>query len=228
MATQAIPLKVTLRSELGSRANRRLRRDGKVPAIVYGHKEAVLPVSVDGREVAHHVQLGAHVFDLDLGGRSEKVLLKDVQYDHLGIAILHIDFTRVSLDERVKVTVPIELKGEPKGREEGGVLQQIMAQLQVECGVLDIPQAIVHNVSDMALDAVLKVRDLKLPEGVRALADGELIVATVRIVLEAAPAAVPEAAAAAEPEVIGRKAAEEEAPAEGAEKPAKAEKAEKK
>jgi large subunit ribosomal protein L25 len=154
------------------------------------------------------------VFDIALDGKSEKVLVKEVQYDHLGQEVLHVDFARVSLDERVEVTVPLELKGEPKGEADGGVLQQVIAELELECLVTEIPDAIRHNVSEMALNDVLHIKDLKLPPGVRALQDEDLIVATVKEIQEevAAPAAAEEGAA--EPEVIGRKA--EDAPAEGA------------
>jgi len=201
------------RSELGSRANKRLRDQGLLPGVVYGHKEAIVPVTLPKKEVTNHLTHGAHLFDLDLNGKSEKVLVKDVQYDHLGLEIIHVDFARVSLDERVKVTVPLELKGTPKGEEDGGVLQQIMAELDIECLVTEIPEAIRHNVSDMAKDSVLHISDLQLPAGVKVLHDGEQIVATVKEILEEATA-VAEEGAPAEPELIGRKA-EEEAPAEG-------------
>src|SRR5215470_17455524 len=87
------------RSELGSRANKRLRDAGFVPGVIYGHKQAVVPVTLPKREVSHHLSRGAHVFDLTLDGNSQKVLVKDVQYDHLGSEVLHVDFARVSLDE---------------------------------------------------------------------------------------------------------------------------------
>jgi large subunit ribosomal protein L25 len=151
------------------------------------------------------------------------VLVKEVQFDHLGIEIIHVDFARVSLDEKVEVTVALELKGTPKGEAEGGVLQQIINELEIECLVTDIPEIIRHNVSDMEKDAVLHIRDLKLPTGVRVLQDADLIVATVKEIVEQAPAAVEEAAAA-EPEVIGRKPTDEEAAAEGGEAAPKAEK----
>lgn len=216
---QTVALKATQRTGLGSRPNKRLRDSGQVPAVVYGHKEAVIPVAVPTRELVHHLSRGAHVFSLDVEGKTETVLVKEVQYDHLGSEVLHVDFTRVSLDERVKVTVPLELRGTPKGEADGGVLQQLIASLEIECLVTEIPERIRHNVADMELDSVLHIRDLKLPEGVKLLQSGDLIVATVREVLEAAPAEVVEAAAA-EPEVIGRKA-EEEPAAEGAVPPAK-------
>lgn len=218
MAVQSAQVAAKSRPELGSRANRRLREAGLLPGVIYGHKEAVIPVSLPRRQVVDHLNKGAHLFDLSLdNGRSEKVLVKEVQYDHLGQEVLHVDFARVSLDEKVKVTVPLELKGTPKGEADGGVLQQIIAALEVECLVTEIPDAIRHNVAEMALNDVLHIGDLKLPTGVKVLRDAELIVATVKEVLEVAPA-VAEEGAVAEPEVIGRKPAEgeEAAPAEGA------------
>jgi large subunit ribosomal protein L25 len=106
--------------------------------------------------------------------------------------------------------VPLLLKGDPKGEAEGGVLQQVVADLEIECLVTQIPSEIRHNVSNMALNDVLHIKDLQLPDGVRALQDAELIVATVKEIVEEAPAEVE--AGAAEPEVIG-KVEEGEAPA---------------
>jgi large subunit ribosomal protein L25 len=218
MAVQTAQVSAKPRSDLGSRANRRLREAGLLPGVIYGHKEAVIPVTLPRKEVVDHLNHGAHLFDLSLEGKSEKVLVKEVQYDHLGMEVLHVDFARVSLDEKVKVTVPLELKGSPKGEADGGVLQQIIASLEVECLVTEIPEAIRHNVAEMALNDVLHIRDLKPPEGVKILRDPELIVATVREILEVAPEVVAEEAPA-EPEVIGRKPAEGEEPAPAAEAP---------
>ena len=216
MAVQAIQMSIKQRAERGSRAAKRLRDTGLVPGVIYGHGEDVLPVTLPRREVSIHLNKGAHVFELQVDGKQERVLVKDVQFDHLGSEVIHVDFARVSFDERVTVTVPLELKGEPKGAEEGGVLTQVIAALEVECLVLEIPEAIRHNVADMALNDVLAIKDIKLPPGVKAMQDGELIVATVKEVLEIAPAEVVEAEGAAEPEVIGRKIAEGEEAAEGA------------
>lgn len=215
MATQSIQIAAEPRAALGSRANKRLRDTGKVPGVVYGHKEAVVPVTLPKKELVNHLNKGAHVFDLSLDGKAQKVLVKEVQYDHLGIEVIHVDFARVSLDEKVEVTVPLELKGTPKGEDDGGVLQQIMAELEVECLVTDIPSVIVHNVAEMKLDDVVHVKDLKLPPGVRALQDEDQVVAQLKAVEEevVAPAAAEEGAA--EPEVIGKKPedGEEAAPA---------------
>lgn len=213
MAVQSVQMSATPRSEKGSRAVKRLRDAGLVPCVIYGHKEAVIPVTLPKRELAHHLSHGAHVFNLSVEGKNEQVLVKDVQYDYLGSDVIHVDFNRVSADERVQVTVPLELKGTPKGEADGGVLQQIIAELEVECLVLEIPDLIRHNVAEMALNDVLHIKDLKLPTGVKALQDGELIVAMVKEIVEEV-AAAPAEEGAAEPEVIGRKVSEEEA-AEG-------------
>ncbi len=208
MASQTAQVSAEVRSELGSRANRRLRLAGKLPGVIYGHKEAIVPVTLPKKEVVKHLDHGTHLFDLTLSGKSEKVLIKDVQYDHLGIDVLHVDFARVSLDEKVEVTVQLELKGTPKGEEEGGVLTQMVAELEVECLVTDIPDMIRHNVSEMGIDSDLLIKDLKLPPGVRCLQDEDLMLAQVRVIEE--EAAAPVEGETAEPEVIGRKPEEGE------------------
>ncbi|HSU69325.1 MAG TPA: 50S ribosomal protein L25 [Tepidisphaeraceae bacterium] len=214
MATQTAQVSARQRSELGSRANKRLRDSGFVPGVIYGHKEAVVPVTLPKKELTGHLNHGAHLFDLALDGKSEKVLVKEVQYDHLGLEVIHVDFARVSLDEKVEITVPLELKGTPKGEADGAVLQQMVSELEIECLVTDIPEAIRHNVSDMAKDSVLHISDLRLPPGVKVLQDPDLLVATVREIQEA-EGETPEATTA-EPEVIGRKPEEEGAAAEAA------------
>ena len=219
MASQSAQITAKVRGELGSRRNKRLRDAGFVPGVIYGHKEAVVPVTLPKKELVTQLNRGAHLFELGVDGKSETCLVKEVQYDHLGAEVLHVDFARVSLDETVDVTVPLELKGEPKGEEEGGVLQQIIAELEVTCRVTDIPDMIRHNVSDMALNDVLHIKDIKLPEGVKCNQDEDLIVATVKEIQEEAPAEVAEAGPA-EPEVIGRKP-EDEAAAEGEAAPEK-------
>jgi len=208
---QTAQLTAKVRGELGSRRNKRLRDAGFVPGVIYGHKEDVVPVTLPKVELVKHLNHGAHLFALALEGKNENVLVKDVQYDHLGIEVLHVDFARVDLNERVEVTVPLVLKGEPKGEAEGGVLQQIVADLEIECLVTQIPTDIRYNVSEMGLNSVLHIKELQLPPGVRALQDEDLIVATVREIEEEAPAEG--ADGAAEPEVIGKAAEEGEAAA---------------
>ncbi|HLL90303.1 MAG TPA: 50S ribosomal protein L25 [Tepidisphaeraceae bacterium] len=205
---QTAQVTAEVRSQLGSRANKRLRDAGRLPGVVYGHKEAVVPVVLPKKEVVNHLNKGTHVFSLALDGKAENVLVKEVQYDHLGIEVIHVDFARVNLDERVTVTVPIELKGDPVGEKEGGILQQVLSEIEVECLVTEIPNAIVVNVSDLKVDDAIHVKELKLPAGVKALQDEDSVVVQVKTITEeeAAPAAEE---GAAEPEVIGRKADDE-------------------
>ncbi|MEA2736099.1 MAG: large subunit ribosomal protein [Humisphaera sp.] len=201
------------RNELGSRANKRLRDAGMLPGVIYGHKEAVVPVTLPKKEVVNHLSHGTHLFELGLEGKNETVLVKEVQYDHLGLEVLHVDFARVSLDEEVDITVPLELKGEPKGEKDGGVLQQIVNELELRCKVTDIPDVIRHDVSDMAVDDVVHIKDLKLPPNVKALQDEDLVVVQVRVIEEEAAATPAAEAAEGEPEVIGKKAEDEAAAA---------------
>jgi large subunit ribosomal protein L25 len=210
---QTAQITAKMRNELGSRANKRLRDAGMLPGVIYGHKEAVVPVTLPKKEVVNFLTHGAHLFEVGLDGKKETVLVKEVQYNHLGNDVLHVDFARVSLDEEVEVTVPLELKGEPKGEKDGGVLQQILSELELKCKVTDIPDVIRHDVSEMALNDVLHIKDLKLPPGVQAIRDADEIVATVKEIQEeaATPAAGEEGGA--EPEVIGKKP--EDAAAEG-------------
>lgn len=207
MATQVVPLPAETREQIGTRATRRLRLSGKLPAIVYGHKQDAVNVAVSAKPFNEALKKGAHVFELTVGGKKENALLKDVQYDHYGTQIIHIDFARVDLNEKVTVTVGIELKGDAPGEKEGGIVQQILNEIEVECVVTEIPSAIVYNVGNLKLDESVHVRDLTLPPGVTTTADAELIVAVCHAIKEE----VAEVAdGAAEPDVIKKEKAEGE------------------
>jgi large subunit ribosomal protein L25 len=207
MSSHSATVTAEPRTQLGSRANKRLRDLGKLPGVIYGHKQDVVPITLPKKEVVKHLDHGTHLFALTVAGKAENVLIKAVQYDHLGSDVIHVDFARVDLNERVKVTVALELKGTPKGEADGGVLQQIVSELEIECVVTDIPDAIRHNISELALDAVLHLKDIKLPSGVTALQDEDLIIATVKEIVETT--AEPVEGETAEPEVIGKKKEEE-------------------
>lgn len=208
-------LTVETRKAAGSRAAARLRKQGKIPGIVYGHKIDPEPIVLTYKEVETTLHHGAHLVNLNLGGKTQSCLIKDVQYDHLGSTLIHIDLARVDLTERVTVKVPIELKGTAKGVGEGGVLRQELMDLEIECPVASIPESIRINVTDFPLDHVLHVKEIQLPEGVKAMADEDAVVLTVRIPLVRTEAAVaPVEGATAEPEVIAKGKIEEEGEAE--------------
>jgi len=196
-----------------------MRAGGRLPAVIYGHGEAPESVSLAHHEVEVALAHGARTLQVDLNGAVKPYLIKEAQYDHLATNLVHLDLARVDLHERVKVRVGIEPRGIAKGIHEGGILDQQMAQIEVECVVTEIPGTFHPLVTHLALGDSLLVKDLELPPGVVALADPNERIATVRLLAAEVVAPVApiegEAAATAEPERIGRIKKEE--PVEGAE-----------
>jgi large subunit ribosomal protein L25 len=212
-------LQAAKRPTLGSHATRRLRKEAQVPVVLYGHQLAPLHLSLAQRDVDSILHGGLRVVDLEIGETRETALLKDVQYDAMGDHILHLDFNRIDVDERVRVTVRAELRGVPKGTEHGGVLDHVLQDLQVECPALDIPEKIRIDISVLGIGDAIHIRDLTPPPGVTFLQDRDAIVVVVHapaVLAEAPAAAAAEGEAAAEPEVITarREKEEEEAEAE--------------
>ncbi len=198
-------LKAEPRQEFGTANARRLRKKGLLPAVVYGHKEAHLDVVLSRDDVEKVVKKGAHIVDLEAGGKTEKARFRELQWDSLGMELVHVDFMRVSKDERIIVPVRIELRGIAPGVGEGGVLDQPIHVLQVECPALEIPDHIRVQVETLKVGDAIHVKDLKLPPGVVAEADPDAVVVHVKAHKEeaVAPAAtLPAAEGAAEPEVI--------------------------
>ena len=205
-------LKAEPRSADGTRAARALRATGRLPAIIYGHGEPPEAVSLSLHELELALFHGARMLPVKIGRKTQQLLIKDVQYDHLGATPIHMDLARVTMDERVKVRIGIELRGVPKGVTDGGMLDQHMGDLEIECLVAAIPATLHPLVTELELGGSLLVKDLELPSGVVALADPTERIATVRAVMAEAE---PEAAEVseekvAEPERIGRVRKEEE------------------
>lgn len=206
-------LQAETREARGTRAARRLRRQGKVPGVIYGHGQTPENVAVSARDFSNLLEHGAHVLELNIGRAKRQVLIRDVQFDHLGAEPVHVDFTLVDLTERVHVSVPLEFRGTPVGTHEGGVLDHGLVDLEVECLVTAIPESIRVNVADMKLGDILHVRDVQLPENLTAVTPDEAIVCSVRAKTAAAEVAEEpevEAEAEAEPEIISRKEKEKE------------------
>ena len=206
----AVKIQVETRDPLknkgtGSRVARRLRKQGRVPAIIYGHKQAPIPISLARETVWEMIKKSTHLAELSLGGTTEMALVREVQWDHLGKEIIHLDFARVSADEAIETEVRLDLRGNAPGIAEGGVLEQLVHSVRVTCRANAIPDAIRVDVSGLHLDQEIKVKDLVLPPGVTLDADPEQLLVHVSSHVTAAP----EAAAAAEggegpsqPEVI--------------------------
>jgi large subunit ribosomal protein L25 len=205
---ESVVLPTEKRDSRGTRTARKLRATGRVPGVVYGHKEETLSVSVAADALLSAVRHGARVVDLQSSGGLQKAQIAELQWDHLGVEVLHVDFRRVAADERIHVTVPVEVRGIAPGIAAGGVLNQPIHTLAIECAAVNVPESIRVNINELQLGAAIHVRDLHLPPDVKALADGDAIVVNVTAP-QVEEAAAP-GAEQAEPEVIGRKAAAEE------------------
>ena len=209
-----VTLEVTRRESTGKEQAKKLRRDGKIPAVVYGgHKEPVA-ITVDRKAVSELVTKGEHgvrsVFLLKMAGTDQQrhAMIKEITIDPLTRRMKHIDFVRVVMDEKIKVTVPVHLNGTATGVKEGGMLDFQVRELHIECLPTAIPDSIELDVTPLGAHDYFRVKDLKLPEGARVLDDPERVVVGVTI----ARAEVSEAAAegTAEPEVIKKGKTEDE------------------
>ena len=200
----------TKRENAGTRASRRLRESGKVPAILYGRKKDAVPFQVDAEELVEALRHHTRMFELQLDDLKDTVLLKEVQYDSFGDNIVHVDFVRIAMDEVITLEVPIHIKGQPKV--EHAVLEQTLAIAKIECLPKDIPSALILQVADIKLDETRTVKDLVVPPGVKILTAPEVIVAAMKAVEEEVVAATPGAApepGAVEPELIRKEKLEE-------------------
>jgi len=241
MATATADKNVEAKPRQGGGKNdaRRLRQTGMIPAVVYGAGQDAKAIAVDPKQMKRilHSESGHNsIFDLSLDGQAAKVMIVDWQYEPIKGALLHVDLKRIAMDKVLRVSVPIVLKGEAPGvKVQGGILEQILREVEIECLPADIPSHIDADVSQLMFGQVVRVTDLVAAGKIKFVTEESQPVAhvvAVKEVVEAAPAeaAVEGAVAApAEPEVIkkGKQEAEGEA-AEGGEKAEKAEKPEKK
>ncbi|MCI0695815.1 50S ribosomal protein L25 [candidate division KSB1 bacterium] len=220
-------LNLAARPETGKKWAQRLRRTGQIPGIFYSHGESNVAVSVDEKALRSVLLSKANLVDLNFsGGRNEKCVIREVQWDPLTSRPLHVDLMGIKLTEKITVEVSVRLVGSPAGVKEGGTLQTMLRELEVECLPLDIPEDISIDVSALKIYDAVHVSDITL-EKVRILNDPEQVIVTVLPPrLEEAPAAAP-TEEAAEPEVIGH-GKKEEAEGEAAEGKPKEEKKDKK
>ena len=214
---------------------RRVRREGKVPGVVYGAGKDAMPVSVDPRHVLRILRSDSGhntIFDLALDGERTKAMIVDWQYEPIKGNLLHIDLKRIAMDKALRVSVPIVLQGVAEGvKTEGGILEQMLREVEIECLPGDIPSHIDVDISHLTFGKVLRVSDLPHSDKLKFLSDANQPVAHVtsvkeEVVVTPEAAAAEAAAAPAEPEVIkkGKAETEEEGEAAAAEKPEKAEK----
>ncbi len=200
---KSLTLKVQVREQTGSKPATRVRSEAKIPAVVYGHKEEPVAVSLDRHDFTEAVHHGHRLLDVQIKSKKEKVIIKDLQYDYLGKEIIHADLMRVSATERVKVDVPVELKGIAKGTHEGGIVEEHLDHLEIECKVTEIPDRVIVRVTDLAVGDNIHASDIELPDGVKLITDPDALVAACHVVAAAKSAEEAEEELPAAPEVIG-------------------------
>jgi len=203
-------LKGQLRDKAGTKQSAKLRKQGRIPAIVYGHKKEPLAISLDKHEFVEGIHHGHRLVEIQLGDEKETMLVKEVQYDHLGREVIHADLVRVSATETIEVKVPIEVKGIAKGAQDGGVIAIHTDQLEVECLVTAIPESIAVSVKELAVGDTIYAKDVKLPEGVKLVSDSETLLISCNVIAEVKTTEEVELEAPATPEIITEKKVEEE------------------
>ena len=206
----------------GRHATRQLRKRGLVPAIVYGHGQTPETIALSQHDLLLALDHAQHVVKVAIDQQETQYLLKDVQFDHLQQDPIHADLMRVNPDERVRVNVAIEFKGEPHGVHEGGDLLHILTDLDIECPLLNIPEVLKVHIEHLGVGQTLHVGEIELPEDVTTHHKPDDVVATVRAkrgglgtaAEEEEAEAAPEEGGA-EPQVIGRTGKEEGSEGEG-------------
>ena len=204
-------LKGESREQTGTSKTVLLRKEGKLPAVVYGHGKETKSLSVSCHEFTEAINHGHRLFDVELGGKTETLLIKDIQYDYLGKDFIHVDFVRVNLAELVTITVGLKFKGTAAGIAEGGMMDIHLDAIEVECKVSEIPGAIEINVKEVKVGDSIYASDIELPEGATLKTDGESLIVNCHLVAEVKTTEELEGETPSGPEVITEKAEEPEA-----------------
>jgi large subunit ribosomal protein L25 len=226
MITQETVSAVPREGKFNKNAARRVRAKGKVPAVVYGAAEPAVAVEVDPKQIQKilYSETGHNsIFDLEVAGSTAKVMIVDWQYEPIKGKLIHIDFKRIALDKPIRVEVPIQLTGIAIGvKTEGGILDQMLREVEIECLPGDIPNSIAVDISNLTFGTVLRVADLPHSDKLKFLTSDDKPVAHVVSIKEevvatpdAEAAAATAAATPAEPEVV-KKGKQETAEGEGA------------
>ena len=202
-------LNVTKRQQHGSANCRRLRRAGQIPANLYGHGEENVNLTLANDDLMGVLRHGGRMVQL-AGDVSESALIREVQWDAFGSEVLHVDLTRVSAGELVEVTLRVELRGDAPGTREGGIVEHQLHEVRLQCPVDAIPEKLTVSVNELNLGDSILASNLPLPEKATLLgSEDDIVVQCVAPEPESDEDEAP-VDMAAEPEVIGRKAEDEE------------------
>jgi large subunit ribosomal protein L25 len=201
--SKTLSLEARVREQTGSRAAVQVRRQGRIPAIVYGHKQEPVAISLDAHDFVEGLHHGHRLMDIKIGSQTEKMIVKDLQYDHLGRDIIHADLMRVDVTERIRLTVPIELKGTALGTHFGGMVEEHADHIEIECLATNIPETIVVSVKDLNVGGAIHAGEVPLPEGITLASAKDMLLVTCHTVAAAKTTEEIEEEAPAAPEVIG-------------------------
>jgi large subunit ribosomal protein L25 len=208
-----LKIEVQPREQTGKNANRRVRARGKIPAVVYGGGKESVAIEVDRKTFVETMRPGVGenpIFLLRLGDKERHAMIRDIQMDPVSRMVIHIDFQRILMDQKVRVAVPIELTGTAQGVKEGGLLDFVTREVHVECLAGEIPKSIEHDVSHLQIGEHIEAKDLRFPQGITLLDEPERVIASLGHARTEAAEAEAAEAERTEPEVITRTKGEED------------------
>ena len=207
METQQLQVKI--KKDTGSLKAQKSRESGLIPAILYGHKQESMMFLLNEKEFSTALNTEAKMVNLKWDGSEEIALIKDIQFDTFGRKILHVDFVRIALTEKVTTHIPVVLYGTSQGVKEGGILDHALKEVEIECLPTEIPKNIRINISELAIGKTVHISDLELPANAKVLGNPDAIVVSVHFATEEKE--TPEEEISSEPEIIsGRKPEKEE------------------
>jgi len=172
-------LAVEKRESIGSAANKSLRRNGKIPANYYYKETDNINLILDSKNLYHALHSGHHIFEVELEGDTQYVMIKEIQFHPVNESILHVDLMRVRRDVKITIAVPIHLEGEAVGVEEGGVLSQIITSIDIECLPTDVPEFITLDTTELEMNSSLSVADITVSGEITIITDEEQVIATI-------------------------------------------------
>ena len=206
METQ--PLQVKIRKDSGSIKSRKNRKAGLIPAVLYGHKQESIMLFLDKKEFSKIIDAKTKMVNLKMDSTEETAIIKEVQFDTFGKEILHADFIRTDLTEKITTQVSVVLYGTSPGVKEGGILDHPLKEIEIECLPTEVPDGIRINVAELAIGSAIHISDIELPANARALGNPDVIVVSVHFA--AAEKEVTEEELASGPEIIGARKSEKD------------------
>lgn len=182
MSHEIPTLSASVRTKLGTRYAKRVREEGQIPVVLYGHGQEPVHLAMDQKPLLHAVHHHTHLIEVDIDGTKEAALIKDIQWDHLSRYLVHADLTRVDRSERVEVEVEIEFTGDPKVLQKAGVVMDHPLQtLTVACRADSIPEVIEVSIEELTEDTPVHASEAKLPDGIELITPTDTVVASVSI-----------------------------------------------